>query len=82
MKWLGAIGEAAAVVAPGRVRLHPWCARTRGGPTAAPLWPIAPNGYVDDVAVGASIRFKILLPNLIFPQNFYYVLNFHKYIFF
>jgi len=45
-------------------------AQDKGGPAWSPLWPFAPNGYVDDVAIGASLRFKILLPNLIFDKTF------------
>jgi hypothetical protein len=51
-----------------RVRQHPkW---------AHPLWPVAPDGHFEDVAIGASLKIKNLLQILIFSQNFYYILIF------
>ena len=62
MQRLRAVGEVAIAV-PGRVRPHLSL-------VAVPLWPVAPNGHFQNVAVGASLGFEKLLPKLIFPKTF------------
>jgi hypothetical protein len=51
----------------------------RGGPARSPLWLAASNDHFELMTIGALLYFEIFALKFDFTQNFYYVLNFHKY---
>jgi hypothetical protein len=69
-QWLPAVGEVAAPVALCRVQPCLGCAHTPSGLAQSPLWLAAFIGQLRLVTVGASLKFKIFAPNLIFHKTF------------
>jgi hypothetical protein len=48
---------------------------------AHPLWPVAPNGHFEDVAISASLKIKKLALDFDFPTKLLLYFDFHKYLF-